>query len=61
MAYLFKGLLVTTITLQLLIAFTQVGWLRSTAELSAFLLVVVLSFMTIKANSKKIRRSLPKE
>ncbi|MFV0448752.1 MAG: hypothetical protein ACK5MF_09855 [Vibrio sp.] len=41
---MFKGLLVITIALQLLIALTQTGWIRSVAELSAFLLVVLLSF-----------------
>ncbi len=41
---MFKGLLVITIGLQLLIALTQAGWIRSVAELSAFLLVVLLSF-----------------
>jgi len=43
MASIFKGLLITTIVLQLLIALTQAGWLRSAAELSAFLLVILLS------------------
>ncbi|WP_165311826.1 hypothetical protein [Vibrio ziniensis] len=41
---MFKGLLIITIALQLLMALTQVGWIRSVAELSAFLLVVLLSF-----------------
>ncbi|WP_180980335.1 hypothetical protein [Vibrio diazotrophicus] len=40
---MFKGLFIVTIALQLLIAFTQNGWVRSVAELSAFLLVVLFS------------------
>ncbi|MEI8656875.1 MULTISPECIES: hypothetical protein [Vibrio] len=40
---MFKGLFIVTIVLQLLIAFTQNGWVRSVAELSAFLLVVLFS------------------
>lgn len=39
----FKGLLIAIIALQLLIALTQAGWVRSVAELCAFLLVILLS------------------
>lgn len=39
-----KGLLVGVIALQLLIALTQDGWPRSVAELSAFLLVLVVAW-----------------
>lgn len=47
MASIFKGLLIVTIALQLLVALTQSGWVKSIAELCAFLLVIVLS-LTIK-------------
>ncbi len=43
MASIFKGLLIATIALQLLVALTQTGWVKSIAELCAFLLVIVLS------------------
>ncbi len=43
MASIFKGLLIAIIALQLLVALTQTGWVKSVAELSAFLLVVLLS------------------
>ncbi|MBD0785186.1 hypothetical protein HUO09_02465 [Vibrio sp. Y2-5] len=49
---MFKGLFIVTIVLQLLIALTQSGWVRSVAELSAFLLVVLFTF-TVKPLSVK--------
>ncbi|NIY91874.1 hypothetical protein [Vibrio diazotrophicus] len=49
---MFKGLFIVTIVLQLLIALTQSGWVRSVAELSAFLLVVLFTF-TVKPLSAK--------
>jgi len=59
---LFKSLLIGTIFLQLIIALTQSGWVKSTAELSAFLLVVLLSVgvkQLTTASLKNTQKSSP--
>lgn len=49
-----KGLLIGVIALQLLVALTQTGWPRSVAELSAFLLVLVVAW---EVKRSPLRRS----
>jgi|GEM_PF-3433254 len=53
----FKGLLIAIIALQLLIALTQVGWVRSVAELSAFLLVILLSIGIKQSKQASLTRT----
>ncbi|MBF8999649.1 MULTISPECIES: hypothetical protein [Vibrio] len=56
-----KILLVVTIVLQLVVAITQQGWLRSVSELSAFLLVATLAYLfQIKAGELKAKQETSK-